>query len=203
VCDWSQSAINDLMILHAQAGKSVVRLKGGDPFVFGRGSEEVRALEEFGISVEVVPGVTSAVGVPACAGIPLTERNVSSSFAVVTGHEAPGKTEAAVHWGRLASAVDTIVVLMGLKTLPEIVSRLLAHGRSPETAVAIISRGSTDRQEVVFGTLANIVGRAECLASPATIVIGEVVRSRCPLFTTDDWASEPWVGDAYESRLSS
>ena len=174
--DWSQAAINDLMILHARAGKCVVRLKGGDPFVFGRGSEEVRALEGVGIPVEVVSGVTSAVAVPACAGIPLTERSVASSFAVVTGHEAPDKGHANVHRRRLAKAVDTIVVLMGLATLPEIVEQLLAHGRSPETPVAIVSRGSTDRQEVVFGTLGNIVGRAEYAVSPATIVIGEVVR---------------------------
>lgn len=177
VGDWSQSAINDLMILHARAGKNVVRLKGGDPFVFGRGSEEVRALEDVGIPVEVVSGVTSAVAVPACAGIPLTERNVASSFAVVTGHEASDKTGASVHWGPLANAVDTIVVLMGLGALPAIVEQLLSHGRSPETPVAIISQGSTDEQDVVSGTLENIVERAECAVSPATIVVGEVVRS--------------------------
>lgn len=201
--DWSQSAINDLMILHARAGRNVVRLKGGDPFVFGRGSEEVQALADAGLCVEVVSGVTAAVAVPACAGIPLTERKVSSSFAVVTGHEATDKSESAVHWEPLASAVDTIVVLMGLAALPEIASRLVAYGRSPETPVAIISQGSTDRQQVVSGTLANIGERAACVASPATIVIGEVVRSAGSGFASADWAFETLSAGACEPQLPS
>ena len=116
----------------------MVRLKGGDPFVFGRGGEEAEALAEAGIPFEVVPGVTSAIAVPAYAGIPVTHRGLSSSFAVVTGHEDACKDEPAVDWSRLATAVDTLVVLMGARTLPRIVGRLMAHGRSPETPVALI-----------------------------------------------------------------
>lgn len=175
---WPQSAINELMILYARAGKNVIRLKGGDPFIFGRGGEEVRALEEARVAVEVVSGVTAAVAVPACAGIPLTERNVSSSFAVVTGHEAPGKIGPSVHWDRLANAVDTIVVLMGVAALPKIVAELMTHGRSPRTPVAVVSRGGTDGQQAIVGDLETIASQAAGAPSPATIIIGEVVRCR-------------------------
>ncbi len=137
----------------------MVRLKGGDPFVFGRGGEEAEALAEAGIPFEVVPGVTSAVAVPAYAGIPLTHRGVASSFAVVTGHGEAGAPPDA-DWARLATAVDTLVVLMGASALPRIVETLLGHGRPAATPVALIRWGTTDAQTTVVGTLADIVERA-------------------------------------------
>ncbi|OGP26094.1 MAG: uroporphyrinogen-III C-methyltransferase [Deltaproteobacteria bacterium GWA2_57_13] len=173
----SQEEINRLLINHARRGKQVIRLKGGDPFVFGRGGEEAEVLAEAGIPFEIVPGVSSAVAVPAYAGIPLTHRNLSSSFAVITGHEC-SKAEPSVDWGRLATAVDTLVVLMGLKNLPRIVANLLAHGRSPQTPVAVIRWGTTDLQETVTGTLGDIVDKAVTVRPPVVLVIGEVVGLR-------------------------
>jgi uroporphyrinogen III methyltransferase/synthase len=157
-----------------------VRLKGGDPFVFGRGGEEAEALAEAGIPFEIVPGVSSAVAVPAYAGIPLTHRKLSSSFAVVTGHEEEGKGTSSVDWQKLATAVDTLVVLMGVKTLPQITAALLAHGRSPETPVALIHWGTTEEQKTIIGTLADIADKASAvgLQPPVVTVIGEVVKLR-------------------------
>lgn len=172
-----QEEINELLITYAGRGLLVVRLKGGDPFVFGRGGEEAEALESAGIPFEIVPGVSSAIAVPAYAGIPLTHRGLSSSFVVITGHEAC-KTMASVDWERLATSVDTLVVLMGLKNLPGIIAKLLAHSRSPETPVALIRWGTTEKQEIVTGTLADIVGKATGLQPPVVIVIGEVVNLR-------------------------
>ncbi|HET8532731.1 MAG TPA: uroporphyrinogen-III C-methyltransferase [Methylomirabilota bacterium] len=173
-----QAAINALLVRHALAGRLVVRLKGGDSFVFGRGGEEVQACIAAGVPFDLVPGVTAAVAVPAAAGIPVTHRGVASSFAVVTGHEDPSKPDGHVDWVRLAGAVDTIVVLMGTAALPEIVRRLLAAGRDSATPAAVIRRGTTDAEEVVTGTLADIARRAAHLSPPCTIVIGEVVRLR-------------------------
>ena len=175
----AQHAINALIVRHAQAGREVVRLKGGDPFVFGRGGEEAEALVEAGIPFEIVPGVTSAVAVPAYAGIPLTHRGVASSFAVVTGHGEAGAPPDA-DWGRLATAVDTLVVLMGASALPRIVETLRAHGRPAATPVALIRWGTTDAQTTVVGTLADIVERATGarLGPPVVVVIGEVVALR-------------------------
>jgi uroporphyrin-III C-methyltransferase len=173
-----QESINALLVRHARAGRLVVRLKGGDSFVFGRGGEEAQACLTAGVPVDVVPGVTSAVAVPAAAGIPVTHRGVASSFAVVTGHEDPGKPGGRVDWERLAGAVDTIVVLMGTAALPEIARRLLAAGRAPATPAAVIRGGTTTGEEIVTGTLADIARRAAHLAPPCTIVIGEVVRLR-------------------------
>lgn len=172
-----QEEINELLISHARRGREVVRLKGGDPFVFGRGGEEAEALAEAGIPFEIVPGVSSAVAVPAYAGIPLTHREVSSSFAVVTGHEC-SKAEPSVDWERLARAVDTLVILMGLKTLPLIVAKLLAHGRSPETPVALIRWGTTHAQQVISGTLADIIDKSRGVKPPVVVVVGDVVRLR-------------------------
>ena len=180
----AQSAINALLIHHAEAGRFVVRLKRGDPFVFGRGGEEALALAKAGIAFEVVPGVSSAIAVPAYAGIPVTHRGVASSFAVLTGHEDPSKEGDAVDWRALATAVDTLVVLMAVTSFPRIVGALLANGRPPDTPVALIRWGTTDAQEVRVGTLADIVGRARGLDSPVVAVIGEVVRLRERL----DWA---------------
>jgi uroporphyrin-III C-methyltransferase len=173
-----QSAITALLVHHAEAGRLVVRLKSGDPFVFGRGGDEAAACAAAGISCEVVPGVSSAVAVPAVAGIPVTHRGIASSFAVVTGHEDPDKPGGRVDWERLAGAVDTIVVLMGTAALPEIVRRLLAAGRDPATPAAVVSRGTTAAEAVVTGSLADIARRAAHLPSPCTIVIGDVVRLR-------------------------
>ena len=175
-----QARINALLIEHAREGGIVVRLTGGDPVVFGRGGEEARALGAAGVPFEVVPGVSAAVAVPAYAGIPVTHRGLGSSFAVVTGHEDPDKGAEAVDWARLATAVDTLVVLMGLRSLPRIVATLVAHGRAPDTPVALIRWGTTDAQETVVGTLGDIVARAERagLAPPVLAVIGPVVGLR-------------------------
>jgi uroporphyrin-III C-methyltransferase len=176
----SQSAINALLIEKARAGLQVVRLKGGDPFVFGRGGEEAEALQAAGLAWEVVPGVTSAIGVPAYAGIPVTHRAVASSFAVVTGHEDPTRPESRLRWQALAQGIDTLVFLMGMGRLATICEQLIAHGRRADTPAAAIRWGTTVDQETVVGTLATIaadVARAG-LGSPATLVIGEVVRLR-------------------------
>ncbi len=175
-----QAAINRLLVEKAQEGKGVVRLKGGDPFVFGRGGEEAEALREAGVPFQVVPGVTSAVAVPAYAGIPVTHRGVASSFAVVTGHEDPGKEETAIDWPRLATATDTLVLLMGTRTLRDITQKLIESGRPPDTPVAVIHWGTTPDQRTVTGTLADIAQRVEeaGLTPPAITVVGEVVRLR-------------------------
>ncbi|HEX5607243.1 MAG TPA: uroporphyrinogen-III C-methyltransferase [Candidatus Binatia bacterium] len=170
----AQPDINRILIACARDGYEVVRLKGGDPFVFGRGGEEAVALANAGISFEIVPGVSSAVAVPAYAAIPLTHRGVASSFAVVTGHPA-GNTKSSVEWAKLAGAVDTLVVLMGLKNLPHIVAELLAGGVSPRMPAAVIQQGTTTEQESVTGRLDNIVERTTHLKSPAVIVLGKVV----------------------------
>jgi len=170
----AQSAINAIVIHHARAGRLVVRLKGGDPFVFGRGGEEALACLAARVPVEVVPGVSSAVAVPAAAGVPVTHRGLSSSFAVVTGHEDPAKPGRAVDWERLATAVDTLVILMGVAALPDIAARLVAAGRSPDTPAAVISRGTTSAQEIATGPLCDIATRAAHIRAPAVIVVGEV-----------------------------
>lgn len=174
-----QDAINRVLVDHGRAGKRVVRLKGGDPFVFGRGSEEAEALSAAGVPFEVIPGITSAVAVPAYAGIPVTHRGVASSFAVVTGHEDPAKDETAIDWESLAG-VDTVVLLMGVRTLPEIVDKLIQSGRSPDTPAAVIRWGTTPEQRTVTGTLADIAQRVEeaGISPPAITVVGEVVRLR-------------------------
>lgn len=174
----SQGGINALLAEKAGAGHVVVRLKGGDPFVFGRGGEEGQYLSGAGVPFEVVPGISSAFSVPAYAGIPITHRKVSGAFTVVTGHlQDP---EAEPDWAALAGA-GTLVVLMGLGRLPHIAERLMAHGCSPETPVAVIRCGTTEKQEVVQGTLQDIAARAALLDPPAVIVIGDVVRLRSTL----------------------
>ncbi len=178
----AQSEINSVLIDYARRGCEIVRLKGGDPFVFGRGGEEAEALADARIPFEIVPGVSSAVAVPAYAGIPLTHRKYASSFAVVTGHEAI-KIKSSVDWAKLATAVDTLVILMGLHNLPAIVAKLVAHGRAAETPVAVIQQGTTEQQKTVIGTLADIVEKSAALKAPARrqaggpalIVVGEVV----------------------------
>jgi len=185
-----QEQINALLVRHARRGRRVVRLKGGDPFVFGRGGEEAEALARARIPFEVVPGVTSAIAAPAYAGIPLTHRGVASSFAVVTGHECASESRGRVDWARLATAVDTLVVLMGLERLPQIARELVAHGRAAATPVALVRWGSTDWQETVVGTLADIAERARRarLEPPVVTVIGDVVALRERLAWSDEQA---------------
>ena len=173
-----QSAITPLLVHHARAGRLVVRLKGGDPFVFGRGGEEVLACRAAGIPVEVVPGVSAAVAAPAAAGIPVTHRGLAAAVTVVTGHEAP--SSAAVDWDALGRHTGTLVVLMGVGALPAIAARLLAAGRPASTPAAVVSRGTTAGQRIVASTLADIAERARHLPAPATIVIGDVVRLADP-----------------------
>ena len=144
-----QTEIDDLMIRHAKAGKTVVRLKGGDPFIFGRGGEEALTLVKAGIDFEVVPGITSAIAAPAYAGIPLTHRNYSSSVAFVTGHSAALKADSAIRWEQLAIGVDTLVILMGVGHLREIAARLIQHGRSPETPISLVHWGTTPQQKIL------------------------------------------------------
>lgn len=175
-----QHEVNHLLIGKAREGKVVVRLKGGDPFVFGRGGEEAEAVAEAGIPFEVVPGVTSAVAVPAYAGIPVTHRTLASTVAFVTGHEDPSKETSSMEWPRLASADGTLVFLMGMKNLPAIVERLRKDGKSLETPVALIRWGTRTHQRTVVGTLNDIVDKAEQarMEPPTIIVVGQVVRLR-------------------------
>lgn len=179
----TQSQIHDLMVTRASQGDSVVRLKGGDPVVFGRGGEEAESLSEHGVPFRVVPGVTSVVAAPELAGIPVTHRDISSSFTVITGHEAAEKTDSHVDWDALAERVsggETLIVLMGVKRLPDYVSRLRNRGVPEDVPVAMIEKVTWDQQQTVTGTLGTIIDRAEASAvePPATTVIGEVVSMR-------------------------
>ena len=169
----SQDEIHALLIEKAREGKIVLRLKGGDPFVFGRGGEECQALAEAGIRFEVVPGVSSAIAVPAYAGIPVTQRGVTTAFTVVAGHT--GGADSNIDW-EAVSRIGTIVFLMGVEHLPEIVQALVSHGRSTDTPAALIQEGTTPNQLVVTGTLADIVEKTRAIRPPAVLVVGEVVR---------------------------
>jgi len=175
-----QDEINALIIKKAREGKYVARLKGGDPFIFGRGGEEAEELADNGVPFEVVPGVTAATAVPTYAGIPLTHREHTASVAFVTGHEDPTKEESRLHWDELATGIGTLVFFMGMKNLQRIVDNLVSHGRSPETPVALIQWGTRTDQRVVTGTLSDIVPKVKeaKLGPPAIIVVGEVVRLR-------------------------
>src|SRR5438093_7131459 len=194
-----QREINALLVRHAGRGRRVVRLKGGDPFVFGRGGEEAEALAAAGIPFEVVPGVSAAVAVPAYAGIPVTHRRLSSSFAVVTGHDDPDKSRAPVDWAGLATAVDTLVVLMGQARLEHIARELIAHGRASDTPVALISAGTTEAQRVVECRLEDAGDVARDLPSPLLVVIGEVVRLRERLDWTLGGVRDWTLGGVHDS----
>jgi uroporphyrin-III C-methyltransferase len=172
-----QEEIESLMVDRAQKGKRVVRLKGGDPFVFGRGGEEMEVLREHNIAVEVVPGITIAVAVPGCAGIPVTHRSHASQVTFLTGHEDPTKEESAIDWGWLARSPGTIVILMGVKNLGMITRSLIEHGMAAGKPVAIIERGFRPNQRVTIGTLSDISEKAReaGVKPPAIIVIGGVV----------------------------
>ncbi|HLZ68361.1 MAG TPA: uroporphyrinogen-III C-methyltransferase [Dehalococcoidia bacterium] len=176
----TQAEINAELVRLARAGKRVVRLKGGDPFVFGRGGEEAEALAEARLPFEIVPGVSSAIAGPAYAGIPVTHRGAAASFAVVTGHEDPEKAKGQVDWRKLTTAADTLVVLMGVGNLEPICAQVLAGGRAPETPAALIEWATTPRQRCLVSTLAELprAAAAAGIGSPAIVVIGEAVRLR-------------------------
>ncbi|QYZ78334.1 uroporphyrinogen-III C-methyltransferase [Methanofollis formosanus] len=171
-----QDEIEALMVERARQGKRVVRLKGGDPFLFGRGGEEMETLRAQGIEVEVVPGITSAIAVPEAVGIPVTHRRFASQVTILTGHEDPTKGESALDWQLLAKSRGTIVVLMGVRNLPKIAAALITNGKDPDTPVAIIERGMRPDQQVTTGPLGEIADRARQrgVKPPAVIVIGEV-----------------------------
>ncbi len=171
-----QSEINNLLVEEARRNKIVVRLKGGDPFVFGRGGEEALYLRENNLLFEIIPGVTSAIAVPAYAGIPVTHRGIATSFAVITGHEDPNKPESTINWEKIATAVDTLIFLMGVANLPQIVEKLIEHGRNPDTPTALIRWGTKPAQEVIVTTLAEAPNAK--ILPPAIFVVGEVVNLR-------------------------
>jgi uroporphyrin-III C-methyltransferase/precorrin-2 dehydrogenase/sirohydrochlorin ferrochelatase len=173
----AQEAINNALIEHAKAGKAVVRLKGGDPYVFGRGMEEAQALAEAGIPYTVVPGISSSISVPSAAGIPVTHRGVAHEFTVVSGHVAPDDPRSLVDWKSLARLRGTLVILMGVDKIGAIAEALIAHGKAPETPLALVQEGTTAAQRRVDATLATVAEtvRAEDVRPPAVIVIGDVV----------------------------
>ncbi len=173
-----QEEIGRLLVERAALGMVVARLKGGDPFIFGRGGEEAEDLVAARIPFEVVPGVTAAVAAPAYAGIPLTHRDFTSTVAFVTGHEDPTKDATSIAWDRIATGIGTLVFFMGVGQLPEIAAKLMAHGRSPDTPAALIRWGTRAEQQVVTGTLADLPERCRGMRPPALIVVGEVVTLR-------------------------
>ncbi|WP_292462536.1 uroporphyrinogen-III C-methyltransferase [Methanolobus sp.] len=173
-----QDEINEVIIGKAREGKNVVRLKGGDPYMFGRGGEEAQELIEAGIEFEIVPGITSAIAVPAYAGIPVTHRDHASMVTFITGHEDPTKDESALDWETLAKFDGTIVVFMGVKMLENNVSELIKNGKDPQTPVALIERGTRPDQRVTIGVLENIasIAKEKNVKAPAITVIGTVVK---------------------------
>ena len=172
-----QNTTNDLMLKYAKSKKNIVRLKGGDPIIFGRGGEEAEFLKEHKVKYEIIPGITSGIGSATYAGIPLTHRNYSSSVVFVTGHEDPEKKKEAVKWKRLAKSVDTIVIMMGLSRIDIICKQLIAGGLDKTTPVAVIQNGTTPQQKMVKGNVSNIAKyvKAEKITPPTNIIIGKVV----------------------------
>ncbi len=175
-----QERINEILVARARAGLTVVRLKGGDPFVFGRGGEEAEELAQAGVPFEIVPGVTAAVAVPAYAGIPVTHRRYTTLVTLITGHEDPNKEASAIPWEALAQNPGTLVFLMGVKNLPEICRQLVAKGRDPRTPAALIEKGATLAQRTVTGTLSDLAQKAReaAIQPPAVLVVGQVVELR-------------------------
>lgn len=174
-----QENINLSLVQHASQGKVVTRLKGGDPFVFGRGAEEAEVLAENGIPYEIVPGITSGIAAPAYAGIPVTHRDLGSSFAIVTGHMREGKDDS-IQWESLAKGIDTLAIYMGVGNLPYICNQLLTHGRAATTPVALVHMGTFEQQQTVTGTLETIVEIAtnQSIKNPSIIIVGQVVSLR-------------------------
>ena len=176
---WPQEEINSLLIEKAKQGLNIVRLKGGDPFIFGRGSEEAIALRQENIDFEIIPGISSSMAAPAYAGIPVTHRHISTSFAVVAGHEDPNKGESTVNWPALAQ-LETLVILMGVGRLETITKTLIKHGRSADIPTALIRWGTTYKQETLVAPLGEIaaLAKAQNFKAPASFVVGEVVSLR-------------------------
>jgi uroporphyrin-III C-methyltransferase len=193
-----QATINHLLLKHGKEGKTVTRLKGGDPFVFGRGGEEAAVLAEHKIDFEIVPGITSGISAAAYAGIPLTHRNVSSSFTIVAGCK---RNEDDLNWEGLVKSTDTLAIYMGVGNLEHICNQLLFHGKTCETPVALIQWGTTTEQKTVTGTLQNIIekGKQQKIANPAMIIVGEVVRLREDL----SWFESMHQKDNIETRIVS
>lgn len=183
-----QEEINQVLVEKARQGKLVTRLKGGDPFVFGRGGEEAEALLAAGIAYEVVPGITSAIAVPAYAGIPVTHRDLTSSFAVITGHEDPSKNETAIHWEHLAKSHGTLIFLMGMENLALIAEKLIFHGKDRATPAGLVQWGTRPEQRTLTGQLSDIARLAEeeGFANPSIIIVGDVVGLRDKL----QWAEK-------------
>lgn len=188
-----QDMINFLLVKHAKQNKQVVRLKGGDPFIFGRGGEEAAFAVKHHIPFEVIPGITSGIAAPAYAGIPVTHRDHSASFAIVTGHRQEGVDDSE-KWQALAKGIDTLAVYMGVSNLPYIQKKLIEHGKHPDTPVAFIHWGTTEAQNTVIATLSTMTetARREEVENPSMIVIGEVVRLRDELH---------WFEESNEERL--
>ena len=174
-----QDHIHYTLLEYAKQGKVVTRLKGGDPFVFGRGAEEAEVLAENGIPYEIVPGITSGIAAPAYAGIPVTHRDYASTFAIVTGHMREGKDDS-IKWESLAQGIDTLAIYMGVGNLPYICENLLKFGKHPDTPVALVHMGTFDHQQTVVGTLNTIVQIVEesAISNPSMIIVGEVVKMR-------------------------
>ncbi|QLH09890.1 uroporphyrinogen-III C-methyltransferase [Candidatus Nitrosotenuis sp. DW1] len=173
-----QDSTNDLMVKFAKSNKNVVRLKGGDPFIFGRGGEEAEYLRKYKVKFEIIPGITSGIGSAIYSGIPLTHRKYSSSVVFVTGHEDPEKTKDAVKWKQLAKSVETIVIMMGLSRIGTITKSLIAGGLAKNTPVAVIQNGTTENHRMVVGTISNIEKKIKQnkITPPSIIIIGNVVK---------------------------
>lgn len=195
-----QETINHLLVKYAKQGKTVTRLKGGDPFVFGRGAEEAEELAKHGLRYEIVPGITSGIAAPAYAGIPITHRELGSSFAVVTGHRCKAN-EQETDWESLSKSVDTIAIYMGISNLPYICEQLLKNDKKKDTPVAIIQQGTTDEQKVLTGTLSSIVGlmKKSDISNPAMVIVGEVVRFRHRLHQLELLKNEAFRSNAVEA----
>ncbi|UTR14315.1 uroporphyrinogen-III C-methyltransferase [Salipaludibacillus sp. LMS25] len=193
----SQEAINNLLVFHGLKGQTVVRLKGGDPGIFGRVGEEAAFCRKHNLQFEIVPGITSGIAAPIYAGIPLTHREFSSSFAVITAHRRKNSETDDINWRSLAKGIDTLVFYMGVKQVDHIQQKLILHGRSPETPVAIIRWGTCDNQETVTSTLAEItdVVKSRHIQAPAIIVVGNVVKVREDLSWFEDKLTSPELTD--------
>lgn len=192
-----QERINHYLVKFAKQGKVVTRLKGGDPFVFGRGAEEAEVLADNGIPFEVVPGITSGIAAPAYAGIPVTHRDLGSSFAIVTGHMKEGKSDS-IRWEHLAKGVDTLAIYMGVGNLPYICEQLRKHGRPANTPVALVHWGTTEAQETITGNLVTIVEIADKaeIKNPSMIIVGEVVKLRDKI----QWFEQTGVNEEFLMR---
>jgi uroporphyrin-III C-methyltransferase len=192
----TQDKINDLLCKFAKQGKIVTRLKGGDPFIFGRGGEEAELLKENGISYEIVPGITSGSAAPAYAGIPLTHRDYSSSVSFVSGVSKSGESYEK-YWENLAQGSDTLCIYMGVRNLSGICERLIRYGRNPDTPIALIHWGTTENQQTVTGTLENILDKSYAFRNPSMIIIGEVVRLRDKIkWFENDYPAKEFMAEA-------